>query len=142
MSPLSQESPMRGSVVFAALIACLFSGAAYAEEAVATPPVNPKEKNSLAIGLIIGSDLKERFGGEVELDTVIKGLREAFSDKQSMTPVEVQEAFKNIQMEQMKKHTDSMKKLSEEAKSKGEEFLAANKKKEGVQSTASGLQYK
>jgi FKBP-type peptidyl-prolyl cis-trans isomerase len=142
---------MKAAVVFAALFTCSLAASLQAadETPPATPAVPSKEKIGVAIGLTIGANIKETFGADVDVETVCKGLREAYSDKQSMTPAEVQEANNAIQTmvqerqaAERKKRTDAMKKMGDEAKPKGEDFLAANKKKEGVQTTASGLQYK
>lgn len=129
---------MKVKLTLVALCACVLAGYACAEEPKPAdpkaPPAQSKERDSLAIGLYIGGNLKET-PDDIDLESVIKGLREAFSDKQSMTPQEVTSTVQNFQMAMMKKKAD-------EAKKGGEKFLAENKGKEGVQTTASGLQYK
>ena len=56
-----------------------------------------------------------------------------------MKPSEAMAAFKE---EMMKKHEEELKKAAEKNKKEGEAFLAENKKKEGVVTLPSGLQYK
>ncbi len=133
---------MKALIVMAALSACLAVSCARAEDGP-KPPDSPKPaegakpdkaKDSLAVGLFIGGNLKET-AEDLDLEMVIKGLKEAFSDKQSMTPAEVQSTVQNFQKRMM----DSQ---MEKGKKKGEEFLTENKKKDGVKVTASGLQYK
>lgn len=135
---------MKVKLTLAALCACLLAGYAAAEEPKppeTKPPAQSKERDSLAVGLYIGGNLKET-ADDVDLESVIKGLREAFSDKQSMTPAEVQSTVQNFQQAMNERQMAKMKKKGEEAKKAGEDFLAENKKKDGIQTTASGLQYK
>jgi len=55
---------------------------------------------------------------------------------------DAEKIMKEFQENMMKKKEEEAKKLSEGNKAAGEKFLAENKTKEGVQTTASGLQYK
>jgi len=54
----------------------------------------------------------------------------------------IKESMAVFQDEIMKKHEDELKKAAAQNKKEGEAFLAENKKKEGVVTLASGLQYK
>ena len=138
---------MRASVLAACVVACLFMGVARAEEPV--KPADPakgddkaaNDKNSLAIGLWLGGNLKSTTDG-LNLDEVCKGVREAFSDKQSMTTAEVQATIRNFQQANQSKMEEKMKKRGETAKAEGVAFLDKNKKETGIVTTASGLQYK
>lgn len=134
---------MKYAVVLAALFACIVSGARAADEGPKEAPkaAQSKEHDSMAIGLLIGGNLKET-AEDIDLENVIKGIREAFSDKQSMTQAEIQSTVQNFQQQMMERQQARMKKKGEEAEKLGEDFLTANKAKEGIQSTASGLQYK
>jgi FKBP-type peptidyl-prolyl cis-trans isomerase FkpA len=59
-----------------------------------------------------------------------------------IAPADAEKIMKEFQESMMKKKEEEAKKLSEGNKTAGEKFLAENKTKEGVQTTASGLQYK
>ena len=95
---------------------------------------NPKQKNSYAIGVNIASSLKAL---DVELDpkAVAAGISDVLSNKPALSEQEVQEALMNLQKNAVARRAE--KNLKE-----GETFLAGNAKKEGVKTTASGLQYK
>jgi len=59
-----------------------------------------------------------------------------------MTEQEIQETLKTFQQEMAAKQAEKTKQLAEINKKEGEAFLAENKKKEGVKTLPSGLQYK
>ena len=59
-----------------------------------------------------------------------------------MASTETQKIMMTFQRDMMTKQMEKMKKASEENKKKGDDFLAANKAKEGVKVTTTGLQYK
>lgn len=98
---------------------------------------DPKTKFSYGLGLSLGTNLK-RSGvepGEVDLDLFAKGMKDAASNSGQMTEAEARSAITAYQ-------TEARKALAAKNKAAAEEFLAANKNKEGVVTTASGLQYK
>ena len=73
---------------------------------------------------------------DVDMQTLMKGLTDSLtSGKLAMTDKEMGEAVQQFQKEQDTKASDKNKK-------DGTKFLADNKSKEGVKTTASGLQYK
>jgi FKBP-type peptidyl-prolyl cis-trans isomerase FklB len=59
-----------------------------------------------------------------------------------MTEEEIRQTMMAFQKEMMAKQEEQMKKAGEKNKKEGEAFLAENKKKEGVITLPSGLQYK
>ncbi len=89
---------------------------------------------SYAFGISIGENLKR---DSIELDPLIlgKALTDLKNGKQKMTAEEankvIQNAFQEKEMEKNKPVIEA-----------GKKFLAENAKKEGVKTTASGLQYK
>ncbi len=118
----------------------LLTGQAFAEEQTALK--SEKEKVSYIIGVNIGRNLKAQ-SIEVEPDLILKGLKDVMSGgKILMTDEEIKATMTAFQQELMKKHEEEVKKLGEKNKAEGEAFLAANKKKEGVVTLPSGLQYK
>jgi FKBP-type peptidyl-prolyl cis-trans isomerase FklB len=101
-----------------------------------------KDKVSYSIGMEIGKNLKKG-PFEVNQDFLLKGIKDAFSgEKPLMTDQEITEVMTAFQKEIMAKQQEMQKKLGEKNKAEGEAFLAENKKKEGVKTLPSGLQYK
>jgi len=97
-----------------------------------------KDKVSYIIGMDIGTNLKKQ---SIDIDTNIfaKGVKDALSGgKPLLTEQEIQETMVAFQKEVMAKQAEVGKKN----KAEGEAFLAENKKKEGVKTLPSGLQYK
>ncbi len=105
-------------------------------------PKDQKEKVSYSIGMEIGKNLK-RGPFEVNQDFLLRGIKDAFSgEKPLMTDQEITEVMTAFQKEIMAKQQEMTKKVGEKNKQEGEAFLAENKKKEGVTTLPSGLQYK
>jgi FKBP-type peptidyl-prolyl cis-trans isomerase FklB len=102
----------------------------------------PKEKFSYALGMRMGSNLKKQ---EVPVDPVIleRGLKDALAGgKTLLTDQEAQAAMMEVQADLHKKQEAKMQAEGAANKKQGEDFLAANKSKEGVKTLPSGLQYK
>jgi len=92
---------------------------------------NQKEKASYIIGMDIGGNLK-RQSVDVDPNILAKGVQDALSGaKPLLSNDEIQETMAAFQKEMMEKQ-----------KQRGEAFLSENKKKEGVKTLPSGLQYK
>lgn len=100
-----------------------------------------------SISYIIGADICRNLaqgGIDFNPQALLKGLEDAKAGTDSLT---ISKAKKDAimgkwQQEKMKKQQAEAAKKSEGPKKEGAAFLAANKKKEGVKETASGLQYK
>jgi len=92
---------------------------------------NQKEKISYIIGMDIGNNLK-RQSVDVDPNSLAKGVQDALSGANPLlSKEEVQETMVAFQKE-----------MGEKQKQRGEAFLSENKKKEGVKTLPSGLQYK
>ncbi len=101
-----------------------------------------KDKISYAIGMDIGKNLKKQ-PVELNPETISQGLWDAMNDgKTLMTEQEYMETMTSFRNELNQKQTAQMKEAGDKNKKEGEKFLADNKNKEGVLTTASGLQYK
>jgi len=101
-----------------------------------------KDKVSYSIGMEIGKNLK-RQSLDLNTDLFLKGIKDAFSgEKALMTDEEIAQTMTAFQKEMLAKQQEAAKKLGEKNKQEGEAFLAENKKKEGVITLPSGLQYK
>ena len=99
------------------------------------------ERVSYAIGMDIGNSFKKQ-SIDVTPDILAQGMKDVLAGKTLMTE---EQARKAIMEWQQKLRAKMQAKQSEEAnanKTKGEAFLAENKSKAGVVTTASGLQYK
>jgi FKBP-type peptidyl-prolyl cis-trans isomerase len=100
-----------------------------------SPFKSTKEKASYALGMTIGKQIRQ-IGAEIDAGIYMKALQEAMSGgKPLMTDEQARETLMALQAE-------ARTKTLEKNKKDGETFLAENKKKEGVVTTASGLQYK
>ncbi|PYL58284.1 MAG: hypothetical protein DMF30_03190 [Verrucomicrobia bacterium] len=102
-----------------------------------TPLKDSKDKVSYSIGLNIGFNLKKQ-NVSINPDTFVLGLKDALAGKPQMTDEQVKETMTAFEKEMI----DKQKAAGVKNGAEGEKFLAENKKKEGVKTTASGLQYK
>jgi FKBP-type peptidyl-prolyl cis-trans isomerase len=93
-----------------------------------------RDSLSYTIGLSIGSSFTQSDLTDLNYDLLIKGMKD---QKDSTGAMELQEAEAYIQEVMMKKQ-EAKASVDKEA---GVKFLAENKTKPGVMSTASGLQY-
>jgi len=101
-----------------------------------------KEKQGYSIGVSMGNGLKAN-APDADFDAVVQGLKDAVSGgKLLLTEQEMKEVLAGLQKELMEKQAERTKQIAEKNKKEGEEFLAANKTKEGVKTLPSGLQYK
>ena len=99
---------------------------------------NQKDKISYIVGMDIGNNLKKQSIG-VNPKVLAKGIEDALAGaKPLLTEQEIQETMMAFQKEMLAKQAEVAKKN----KTEGEAFLAENKKKEGVKTLPSGLQYK
>jgi FKBP-type peptidyl-prolyl cis-trans isomerase FklB len=97
-----------------------------------------KEKVSYIIGMDIGMNMKKQ-SINIDSNILAKGVKDALSGaKPLLTEQEIQETMAAFQKEMMAKQAEGAKKN----KAEGEAFLAENKKKEGVKTLPSGVQYK
>jgi FKBP-type peptidyl-prolyl cis-trans isomerase len=102
-----------------------------------TVDLNTNDKKvAYGIGTLIASNLKQQGGDSLDIEALTFGVKDIM---QNVTPkVEQQEAMAIVQEYMQKK----MEKKSSAAKEIGQKFLEANKTREGVKVTPSGLQYK
>jgi FKBP-type peptidyl-prolyl cis-trans isomerase FklB len=99
---------------------------------------NQKDKMSYIIGMDIGNNLKKQ-SIDVNPNILARGVKDALAGgKPLLTEQEIREAMTGFQKEMMAKREVVAKKNKEQ----GEAFLAENKKKEGVKTLPSGLEYK
>ncbi len=139
------ETSKVGPMVFRACVLFLLITAAVpviAQDAAQEKSEAPKlettiDKASYAIGYNIGKDILKQ-GLEPNPTALAAGIAAALAGEKSvLSPEETQEVFKAMQAEMQKKAEAKAAKNLEDGKA----FLAANKAKDGVKVTKSGLQY-
>ncbi len=101
-----------------------------------------KDKVSYSIGLNIGRSMKTE-GLAINPDVLAAAMKDVFSGaKPQLTDEEVKTVMETFQKEMQSKQMKSREEGLAKNKGEGEKFLIDNKKKEGIKTTASGLQYK
>src|SRR6266496_4733443 len=96
-----------------------------------------KDKVSYSLGLNIGFNLG-RQNISINPDALTAGIKDAIAGKPQLTPDQIKETMTAFEKDMEQKQ----KAAADKNASEGTKFLEENKKKEGVKTTASGLQYK
>lgn len=123
------------------IIGCVVVSAAHAKEAKPTA-MSDKNKVSYGIGVDMGRNFK-RLALDIDLDTLTKGLKDAYAGKPLSIPDnELRNVMNAYQNELKAKQTAAIKNMGAANQQAGAAFLADNAKKEGVITLPSGLQYK
>ncbi len=106
------------------------------------------DKVSYSIGASVGGYIaqmveeQKEFVGDVDLNLVHQGFKDALSRNSSLDTAQIEETLKLLDQqvaERMKQKADAEAQANLEA---GQKFLENNASQEGVQTTDSGLQYK
>jgi FKBP-type peptidyl-prolyl cis-trans isomerase FklB len=125
-----------------ALAVVMIAGAAVAEEALDLS--DETNRINYSLGHQLGSDFK-RQQLDMNPDAVVQGMRDALSGAEPrMTPQEMRETlvgFKKRLAEQQREQRQRNVENELGMLAEGKQFLEENAKKEGVVTTASGLQY-
>jgi len=100
-----------------------------------------KDKASYAIGVNIGRSMKKD-SVDVDPDVIARGLKDVFADKKLLLTDEEAQAALSTLKNDMQKQQEEYQAAVDKNKKEGDAFLAVNKAKPGVVTTASGLQYK
>lgn len=132
---------MHMKVIIAALGALVIFSCTAESQVNSVKPETKKDTASYAIGVNLGNNIRNQ-KLDLSLDMLVAGLRDAMSEKALLDENQVRTALIALQEEAMKKANAEREASAGKNKEKGEKFLAENKKKEGVITTASGLQYK
>ena len=143
---------MRITILIAAVASSLMSLHGYAEQAepdkaLQTAPRDAaalrseKEKLSYALGMNLGNEIRGQ-SMEVDLDALVRGIRDARSGKTLLTKKEALAAINAFRSDLKRKQTASNSDQGARNTKEGEAFLAENKIKDGVVSLPSGLQYR
>ena len=101
-----------------------------------------KAKASYSVGYQFGQNLK-KMHADLDAGVLSKGLEDALSGKESLlSEEEMGSSLSDLRQKSMAAVQQELKEQAEKNLVEGEKFLAENKTKEGVKTTASGLQYK
>lgn len=122
--------------------------AATAQPAPAQPSTAPSgkpealvDKASYVIGLNLGKSLKSN-DIQANVDLIVKGIRDGLGGGQALlTDQEMQATMQTFQQQLQQQQEAKRKVLGDKNKTEGEAFLAKNKARPEVKTTASGLQY-
>jgi FKBP-type peptidyl-prolyl cis-trans isomerase FklB len=97
-----------------------------------------KDKVSYSVGLNIGANFKKQ-GQDLNPDALLLGLKDALAGKK---PALTEDQMKETMQSWNKDMEEKQRVAGQKNAAEGAKFLADNKKKAGVKTTASGLQYK
>lgn len=126
-----------------ALAALAMAGSAFAQDTT-----SEKGKLSYYFGYDYGNNLAELVerGEQIDSASVVKGVQDALAKKQPAINAEqlkpALEAFQKREQARAAQAKAQYDKAAAENKTKSEQFLAQNKAKAGVQTLASGVQYR
>jgi len=99
------------------------------------------EQKSYMIGVDIAHNLKS-LNTEIDFEALVQGLGDVMKERPMLLPKSTMDSIRQVFTMQLREHQMAgMKASSEKNTQEGETFLAANKTKPGVITTASGLQY-
>jgi FKBP-type peptidyl-prolyl cis-trans isomerase len=134
-------------LVAAAAVAVAQQSGAPAQKPAAQPasqagkPTSVQDRASYVIGYNLGRTLKQN-DVQASIDLINKGLHDGLTgEKGMMTDEEMQATMQEFQKQVVAQQEVKQKALGDKNKADGEAFLAKNKTKTGVKTTASGLQY-
>jgi len=131
------KSLMKGGLAVAIAMGLLFGSSAQAVDKLTTE----KEKASYMVGMDVANGVRQ-VKDEIDVEIMIQALRTSLaggktllSDAEAQT---VREQFQQMFRSKMEAKRTAMAATN---KAEGDKFLAANKTKAGIKTTASGLQY-
>ena len=103
---------------------------------------NQKDSLSYSIGVNIGKSFKQQ-SIDVDPNLLTQGIKDEIAGgKMMLTEDEAQAVLATFQKEMVAKHDETTKAVAEKNKNDGSAFLVENKKKDGIVTLPSGLQYK
>lgn len=123
------------------LAACVAASAQDSGATTAAKPTTLAERAGYAIGLNMGTSMKEQ-EVELDIDALVAGLRDGLAGKAGvLTQEEIQATMTEFQQGMMAKQQAAMDKARTDNVAKGDAYRAEFAAKEGVQKTESGLLY-
>jgi FKBP-type peptidyl-prolyl cis-trans isomerase FklB len=101
-----------------------------------------KDKESYSLGYQFGQSLKAQ-GLDINMDVYTSGIKDAlYGTKPLLSQEEINKTVLEVQQRVATARQKELKEKAEKNLSEGKAFMEANKKKEGVKTLPSGLQYK
>jgi FKBP-type peptidyl-prolyl cis-trans isomerase FklB len=120
--------------------ACALTVLAVTAMATEPPKMDEPSSMSYALGYQVGRDLT---GTEVRTDALLQGLKDGQAGAAArLSPEEMQAALAALETRINEQRVKAQLAAAEKAAAAGTAYLADNAKREGVKTTASGLQYK
>jgi len=98
-------------------------------------------KQSYAFGYFIGQDLQQKEAA-IDPEALYQGIQDGLGTNPQLTEEAINAAWESFQLTVRKNHTEKQARLKIENSEKSTAFLSDNKTKEGIITTASGLQYR
>lgn len=124
------------------LVKGVLAASLIATPAFANEPQSDLEKLSYSLGVILGERIQNDFG-DLDPDFVLQGLMDSKNaDSWKMDRPAINQAVQDAQARAQAAQQQQIEAMAEANLKSGEEYLAANAKKDGVTVTASGLQYR
>ena len=99
------------------------------------------DKVSYALGIGIGRQLSQMGAADLNIDDFAQAIKDVIAGDLKLGDAEAQQIVQEFFAKQEEKQKAEAAEKGKAAKQYGEKFLAENGKKEGVITTASGLQY-
>ncbi|MBF1561322.1 FKBP-type peptidyl-prolyl cis-trans isomerase [Segatella salivae] len=99
------------------------------------------DKVSYALGIGIGRQLSQMGAADLNIDDFAQAIKDVIAGDLKLGDAEAQQIVQEFFAKQEEKQKAEAAEKGKAAKQDGENFLAENGKKEGVITTASGLQY-
>ena len=99
------------------------------------------DKISYALGIGIGRQLSQMGAADLNIDDFAQAIKDVIAGDLKLGEAEAQQIVQEFFAKQEEKQKAEAAEKGKAAKQDGEKFLAKNGKKEGVITTASGLQY-
>jgi FKBP-type peptidyl-prolyl cis-trans isomerase FklB len=119
--------------------------------AIVAMPVVGEELKTLKteeqkVGYSFGTMLGKRMVSdtpELDINAFVQGIKDGFTGQPPLlTEAQINEVIQDFQVKQREVQMAKFEKIADDNKVQGDAFLAENKGKEGVKTTASGLQYR
>lgn len=110
--------------------------------ATGTTLASPQDSLSYSIGLYMAQNLQQQGISDLNNTALVRGIEDALKGgKMQLTQEQAGQVLNAYAQKQSAQRMAETQKVSAENKKVGDAFLAENKTKPGVQTTASGLQY-
>ncbi|MCP5207746.1 MAG: FKBP-type peptidyl-prolyl cis-trans isomerase [Hahellaceae bacterium] len=101
-----------------------------------------EQKVGYSFGMMLGKRMVSDTP-ELDINAFVQGIKDGFSGQSPLlTETQINEVIQGFQVKQREVQMAKFEKIAEDNKIQGSAFLAENKGKDGVKTTASGLQYR